>query len=216
MVAAGEAHPSAAIVSSYELNDRRVTGAGLAPNRELISGREACRLFLIGGVYMFGSPTTVLYRADVVRSRRPFFELGRLHEDTEVVFELLREYDFAFVHQVLTFTRVHADSISGAAQDFAPEALDRLILVKRFGREYLDDAEFEACLRQAERLYYGGLVRQWLTQPKRDFWRYHKQGLANAGERLRPHLIARHAGALVLESLLPPVVLRGVKKALDA
>jgi hypothetical protein len=46
-----------------------------------------------------------MFRADVVRSRRPFFEEGRLHEDTELCDELLKTSDFAFVHQVLTFLR---------------------------------------------------------------------------------------------------------------
>jgi hypothetical protein len=79
MVTLAEAQPTTAIVSSYRLIETELGGGGLRPNQTVLSGRDACRLFLLGGVFLFGSPTTVLYRADVVRARRPFFAEGRLH-----------------------------------------------------------------------------------------------------------------------------------------
>jgi glycosyltransferase involved in cell wall biosynthesis len=212
MVGLGLAHPEVAIISAYELNYKEVNGVGVHPSRQVISGREACRLWLIGGVYMFGSPTTLLYRADIVRARRPFYEEGRLHEDTEVVFEILADHPFGIVHQVLTYIRIRAESITGSAQQFAPDRLDRLILVKRFGPQYLTPEELAGALDQAEGAYYGGLIRQWLHRPGGKFWEYHKRGLANAGESLKPGRLVRHLGATLAEGLLPPALLAGLRR----
>ncbi len=212
MTTLATAHPELAIVSAYRLRGTSVLGSGLCPHREIISGREACRLFLIGNVFMFGSPTTLLYRADIVRQRRPFFEEHRLHEDTEVVFDILAEEAFGMLHQVLTFTRVHENSISGAAQDFSPDALDYLILVKRFGQRYLTPCEYDACLRGAERFYYASLAHGWLSRPTLAFLKYHTDGLATAGERLKPSRVVRHLGAALLGGVLPPVLRRRLRR----
>jgi hypothetical protein len=39
------------------------------------------------GIYLFGSPTTVMFRADLARGRDPFAE-GRFFEDAEICFDL--------------------------------------------------------------------------------------------------------------------------------
>ena len=107
----------------------------------VLSGREACRLHLLTDLFLFGSPTTVLYRADLVRARSPFYELGRLHEDTEVCFELLRDADFGFVHQVLSYRSVDPESISGREKDLLSSELDRLIILTMFGTDHLTPTE---------------------------------------------------------------------------
>jgi glycosyltransferase involved in cell wall biosynthesis len=208
-------HPEVAIVSGYEYSGNRILGCGLPPTQRVIPGRDACRLFLMGSVFMFGSPTTLLYRSDVVRQRRPFYEENRLHEDTEVVFELLADHDFGMVHQVLTFTRVREASIMGASRPFAPDALDLLILVERYGRTFLSAAEYAVCLDHAERFYYGSVVRSWLSRPTREFWKYHRDGLASSGLRLKPARLARHLGGVALEHVLPPVLLRSIRRTYD-
>lgn len=155
---------------------------------------------------MFGSPTQVLYRSDVVRNRQPFFDVGRYHEDTEAVFEILKDHAFAFVHQVLTYTRVHSDSISGAAQYFSPNDLDRIILLKRFGNTYLETKEYEQALKTAFNLYYRNFARLLLKNRSMNFWRYHEKGLEMAEEKINLFMITRHAIAIVLQKLLPPVL----------
>ncbi|HEY3496946.1 MAG TPA: glycosyltransferase family 2 protein [Polyangiaceae bacterium] len=209
MVALAEASPNVGVVSSYELRDTEVIGTGLKPSEKVLSGRDACRLFLLDAICMFGSPTTVMFRSDVVRNRRPFYEQGRPHEDTEAVFEVLSSCDFGFVHQVLSYTRVRADSISGAWSDYTPAAFDRLLLIKRYGERFLTPGEFERALRSAERWVYGTIARQWLRErfgaPRPDFWAHQKRVLDLSGESLEPGRMALHVGAAVLkEALLAP------------
>jgi glycosyltransferase involved in cell wall biosynthesis len=111
MVALAEAHPSIGVVSAYRMFGAEVQPTGLPHTRTFLTGRDACRTVLADGIYLFGSPTTVMFRADLVRGRAPFYVEGRLFEDAEVCFELLAGCDFGFVHQVLSFTRTENDSL---------------------------------------------------------------------------------------------------------
>jgi glycosyltransferase involved in cell wall biosynthesis len=213
MVALAEAQPTTAIISSYRLIETELGGGGLRPNQTVLSGRDACRLFFLGGVFLFGSPTTVLYRSDVVRARKPFFAEGRLHEDTEAVYEILTDRDFGFVHQVLSFSRRDESSMTASVRRFLPERLDRLIVIKRFGDLYLDSAEREACLAGALKWYYDGLAKRWLRDRlgARDarFWEYQRKGLASIGETVRSELLMRRVAAVVLRKVVWPVSLLG-------
>jgi glycosyltransferase involved in cell wall biosynthesis len=208
MVALAERHPSVAIVSSYEVRETEVCGTGLHPNRSVLTGREACRLHLLDKIYLFGQPTTVLYRSDVIRARKPFFEEGRLHPDTETTYQILIDHDFGFVHQVLSFIREQEVSISAPVRGF--RALDRLMLVKRYGESYLDAEEYGRCLEEAYRGYYDALARRWLRQrfqPRtrsRAFWDYQHKGLASIGEKLRPELLMLRVGTNLVRGVLNP------------
>ena len=106
MVAVAESHPTVAIVASYYLEGRYVCGSGIEWPTECIPGRIASRLHLLEGRFLFGTPTTLLYRADLVRSREPFYSESSMHEDTELCHEVLADADLGFVHQVLSFSRV--------------------------------------------------------------------------------------------------------------
>lgn len=209
MVGLAQANPNVAVTSALCLRESQVGCAGLHPSRGVLSGRDACRLFLLDGVCLFGSPTTVLYSMDAVRSRRPFFEEGRLHEDTEVVFEVLADADFAFVHQILTFSRVHAESISGAASRFTPDAIDRYVLVKRYGQRVLSPSEYSNCLGHATRWIYGTMARQWVSErvgkARPDFWQYMREGLASVGEEIDTRRFALHVAAITAKGVLSPL-----------
>ena len=86
MVASFEAQDTTVLVSAYFHRGRRIDHLGLPVEIRHMCGRAACRLRLIDDVYLFGNPTVVMYRAEDVRSASPFFETGRLHEDTEACF----------------------------------------------------------------------------------------------------------------------------------
>jgi glycosyltransferase involved in cell wall biosynthesis len=208
MVELAEAHPSVAVVSSYRMVEKEVSGVGLGPKETVVSGRRACRFFLFGKGFLFGSPTTVLYRGDVVRARRPFFELGRLHEDTEALYEILADRDFGFVHQVLSFSRREEGSIMVGSRTFSPDLLDRLIIVRRFGATYLEPDEYQSCSTHALKCYYRALAAQWLRERLRPrdqaFWAYHRHGLNSIGEVVRPHLLTAGALAVLVDTALSP------------
>lgn len=209
MVKAALENPSAVMVSSYRLVEADVDCVGLHPSEKLVSGRRACRMHLLGEAFLFGSPTTVLYRSDVVRARRPFLREGRLHEDTEAAFEILADGDLAFVHQVLTFSRRDPESIMGSATSFNPYVLDRLVITRRFGRDYLTREEYDGLAKEVLDQYYFGLAWRWLQDGCRtrddDFWRWQAKGLASIGERVQTHLLVRYAAELLARRALDPI-----------
>jgi glycosyltransferase involved in cell wall biosynthesis len=208
MVELALAHPNVAIVSSYSLRGTHLEGSGLEPERKIISGREACRLHLLDGVFLFGAPTSQMYRADLLEERRPFFASGRVHPDTEAVFEILANADFGFVHQVLSFSREHLerDSERGIPREFEPDALDRFIIISQYGPVYLDQHEFRDVLASATRWYYSVLARAWLKdrvgQTPEGFWEYHRAGLKSIAEEVQPELLMLALGRLLTRSAL--------------
>jgi glycosyltransferase involved in cell wall biosynthesis len=209
MVAAAEAHPTAAVVSAHNLAETQVWGAGLPASAtpSFFTGREIVRQHLLSPIFLFGSPTTVFYRADVVRARRNFLEEGRYHPDTEAIFDILREHDFVFVHQILTFMRQQEGSISYRSRNHNVEQLDLMILLKRFGPTFLTTAEYEATWKGVGDWYYRGLASEWVRsgfrQADHEFWERQRIGLAGVGESIDMTRVAKAAARLALAPLAP-------------
>lgn len=181
MVSVAEQHPAVGIVSAYALEGQSVKWTGLPYATPILSGREICRKHLLEGVYVFGTPTTVLYRSNLVRCRAAFYNEADIHADTEVCFELLKESDFAFVHQVLTFTREREGSVSSGAADIHAYFGSMLYILTVHGKEYLTDAELEQRLKAHLAAYYKFLGKNMLLRRDDRFWQYHKQSLRQAG-----------------------------------
>lgn len=206
MVSLAEAHPSVGLVSSYYLHDREIWNTGLSVTTSVLSGRETARLHLLDGYFLFGSPSQVLYRSDLVRSRGDFYRTDRLHEDTEVCYELLEESAFGFVHQLLSYTRVEEGSIHDRLRDKLPSELDRLTNVSRFGRSLLDHEDYALAERRALDDYYDGIARRILRSvlpgSQREFWDHQRCWLRSMGRRLSITEIvrglARAVGSIIL------------------
>jgi glycosyltransferase involved in cell wall biosynthesis len=193
MVAVAEQFATAGIISSYRLDDRRVSCAGLPHLSSCYSGRDICRLSLLEDLFVFGSPSTVLFRSDIVRSRVPFYDATRLHEDTEACYEILGEWDLGFVHQVLSFTRRQNECLTATRKLFDPQyCLDKLIVVATFGPRYLDECQYAACLGRKISNYYRFLGQRCLEPVSPEFWKYHSQGLLLAGLPFKRSLFLSH------------------------
>ena len=157
-----------------------------------VSGREVCRLFFLRRLYLFGSPNSLLYRSDLVRSRNPFYD-ERLapFEDGQVCFDLLKSNNFGFVHQVLTFSRRDNESISNRIRPYNYLALFRLQAVVLYAREFLTPLEYELCLEDAERQYFLFLGKSVLKHKPAAFWEFHRQGLGVIGYKLDSSLYTK-------------------------
>jgi glycosyltransferase involved in cell wall biosynthesis len=210
LVAVAERHPNVGVVSSYDLRGTHVYRPRIPVERNVFTGREVARLYFLEWVFPFGSQTTVLFRSNVIDSRRPFFP-DVLHPDTEAVFGVLRERDFGFVHDVLSFVRMQDDSVSARRRDLADSALDRLIITKRFGQHFLNPSEYAACLRDTEQWYYRELGRQWIRgrttarERDREFWSYQQVGLSSIGDEIDWKRVRRSAAMIVRDNLINPM-----------
>ena len=182
MVAVMEAHPSVGIVGAYGQTGQGVLWAGLPYASKVVSGREVCRQRLLGGPYVFGSQTSVLFRSDLVRSRDPFYNESNLHAaDSEACFELLKGSDFGFVYQVLTFSREREGSLLQASKELNASAADRLHELVAYGPCYLTADEHAECLDTTLSKYYDFLATSLLQRRGKSFWDYHKARLKADG-----------------------------------
>jgi len=188
MIELGEENPSVGIVGAYGLQGREVMWGGLPYPSRLISGREICRQLFLDGLYVFGTGTSLLFRSDIVRSRVSFYNESNLHSDSEACCEILKVWDFGFVHQVLTFTRVRENSLFEFSKELNTFAAGRLHDLVTHGPDYLTSDEFRTCLERMLSNYYKVLAARVLKGYDEKFWEYHKRKLVEAGvgfDRLR-------------------------------
>jgi len=205
MVALAEANPSVGVAASYRLCGAEVVPSRLPDLRAVWSGRDACRLALVEDVSLFGSPTSLLLRSDLVRGRDPFYDESRVFEDSDVVFEVLRGCDYGFVHQVLTWSRPdHAGSIWGGLSAYYPMALARILQLKTYGPTYLSSEEYERAAAPLERDYRRFLARAWITRREPKFWEFHRKGLATVHEEIESSALVRGAAELALQYAASP------------
>jgi len=183
MVKVAEANPSVGIVGSYVLEGTRVKCDGLPYPSTVVPGREICRLSLLHrGPYVFGSPTSILIRSDLIRSREMFYDESLIQTvDQEACYSFLQDVDFGFVHQVLTFTRLHDESQTSSSQRLNRLILEKLVILTRYGPVYLSNEEYEKRLEDKMQGYYTFLGRGVLQFRGKEFWDYHKEGLKNLG-----------------------------------
>ena len=181
MVEVAEANPSVGIVGAYRLDEDRVNLDGLPYPSTVIPGRDICRLSLLSGPSVFGSPTALLIRSDIIRSRETFYNESILHADKEVCFDILQHADFGFVHQVLTFTRRHNESLTSLTHRFNTRRLANLIIFLKYGPIYLSREEYEKRLEQVLENYYRFLAKSVFDLREKEFWTYHRNGLEKLG-----------------------------------
>ncbi len=181
MVKVAEANPSVGIVSSYRLHGNRVDLDGLPYPSPVVSGREICRMSLLNSdFYIFGSPTSLLIRSDPIRSRETFYS-EHIYGDVEACYKVLQDADFGFVHQVLTYTRLHDQSQTSFHQQLNSNILGRLTVLIKYGPACLSHEEYEKRLEQRLQSYYRFLGQSILQQREKEFWDYHKQWFERLG-----------------------------------
>ena len=213
MVAVAEEHPSVGIVGAYGLEGPQVMWTGLPYPSTVVSGREVCRWLFLEGLYVFGTATSLLYRADLVRSHDPFYDEGNLHADMETCVALLKTCDFGFVHQVLTFSRLREESLRTVSAQLNTYSTGGLINLVRHGLDFLTEDEFELCVSRKLDEYYGNLAGGLVRGCNKVFWEYHKKKLTEAGVGFSRLRLARVVLAKLVDAALNPK--HGVDKVLQ-
>jgi glycosyltransferase involved in cell wall biosynthesis len=205
MVRLAEEHPSVIIVQAYRLQGKRVAGDGLPYPSTVVPGRNVCRMWLIdGGPSIFGAPSTLLFRSEIVRSRHSFYNESNLHADTEVCLEFLEHHDYGFVHQVLTFQRMREESMTSYSQRFQTYLPRRLYELATYGPKYLSEEEMQRTVRAHLREYYRYLGWQLFKGRDRAFWSLHQSKLASLGYPLSLLKLGAYALSYLLDRLLNP------------
>jgi glycosyltransferase involved in cell wall biosynthesis len=216
MIAVGVSHPTAAIISSYYLTGAQVCGSGVDWKIECVPGRTASRLHLLEGKFLFGTPTTLMYRGDLVAKRQPFYSESSLHEDTELCHEVMANADLGFVHQVLSFNRVGNSGILTALETFHWQILDFYTTLRKSGPLSLSPEELDNRLRTVRAEYFRLLGESVLLGREPAFWNHHRNGLATVGEKLPSRLtLAPQIARAALKAIVRPAWFLGERARLE-
>jgi glycosyltransferase involved in cell wall biosynthesis len=185
MVQLAEENPSVGIVGAYHLcgdeKECHVGLDGLPYHTTIVPGKDACRWHLLGGRQYFGDPSSTLFRSDVIRNSEEFFPNSRENADISAFYKYLRNADFGFVHQVLSYMRVHEDALSAEARKISIYSGSHLLDVCDYGPVYLTKDELEHRLKKVMRDYYRLLARGVISFKGRKFWKYHREILIQYG-----------------------------------
>lgn len=207
MVDLAEANPSVGLVSSFmDSEDGMLCEWIDAP--EVTPGKEVIRLYLQRKIpYVFGNPTTVLYRSEFSRLERPFFSGNPLLSqqlDIEACYNVLLESDFGFIREPLSWMRVHDESITTRNQTINKRLAGQVLLAQHFAPLVMPPDDAAATLDMMMKRYLK-FLSQNLGQDA-VFWDFHGQALRELGvrsPRVRivrtwlarlPHRIARRLG----------------------
>jgi glycosyltransferase involved in cell wall biosynthesis len=210
MIDVAEPNPRIALVGAYRLIGDKPDCFGVPVEQSSFPGTEPCRWQLLGTAYPFGSQSTVMYSAQVVRDRAPsFFPENRFFMDVDVAIRILRNADFGFVHQVLSYSRDQPASITSDTSHFNWWRLLQYLMVEQYGRDFLTPEEFEARYDEVTKDMYKGLGTQWVMDRvrfgrKEGYWEFQRQHLGDIGVQLRPTMLARGVVAAGLSMLASP------------
>lgn len=168
MVAVADAHPSVGIVSSYRLVGKSVEHDGLLSlGEDVMAGREAVRRILLHATppwpdlgWVTGSPTSLLVRTDFLRGRPDFYDETLWHADPDAALRVLTHSDLGFVHQILTYTRLHAKSMTPVSYRVNTFLAEQGRLLARHGPTALAAGEYRANMRRWMRQYAWLIVKQ--------------------------------------------------------
>ena len=216
MVRVAEEHPTVGVVSSFTMDGQAVLTNSPASGATVwhpgphpscfLPGRELCRSELFGDSgYMLGTMTSLLLRCDLVRKRPVFFNEPHLHADHEFCFEVLKEADFGFCQQVLSYTRPRPGSTSSFAEKFDVIVLGKFAIFLKYGHELLDQAEYARVLTKRRGAYYKSLAHNVLRLRQEKYWQYHRDTLSAYGHRISPFLLIAALIGDVFSHFLHPV-----------
>lgn len=192
MVEVMEEYPSVGIVSAYRLAGNHVDLDGLPYPSNFNSGLEVARRYLLQGLSQFGSPSSLLIRSDLIRKRERIYDESYLSSDTGACLDMLKESDFGFVHQVLTFTRLHENSVTNtlAGQSFA-QLHGELKFQLEYAPFFLTDKKYKKRLSDKINLFYILLARNVLQEKSMKAFKKQLQILDELGLQFKNGKFAR-------------------------
>ena len=204
LVDLAERHPSTAMVASYAARTTGVTWSSLPLEKEVFAGSEIGRLFLLNEVTYFFVPSTVLYRASVVRATEAFFPGSAPSADLEACLNCLKEGDLGFVHQILSFERVHAEAVNFRIIQQKLQWLDGLRILNEFGPDFLTPEEQRRQVEWWLSGYFKDLAAGCVKLQAREFWSLHRDGLNQLGYSIYDRRLAEAIVGKALDLILNP------------
>lgn len=206
MVNLAENNPHVGIIGSYQKAGEFIKWKGLPTDVQVISGKEVCRLSFLENLDVFGTPTSLLYRSDLIRENNPFFPNTYPYSDTSACYKYLQYFDFGFIHEVLSVERLHDQQISSGAFKLMTSEIAIIHNLLEYASFYLTEQEIELLKSETLEKYYkllGGFV---LKMMGREFWKMHRTRLKELGYPLKWKKIIKYSFYEVADELRDPKI----------
>ncbi len=212
MVSVAEENPSVGVVGSYQLSGGGTDWAdwcikwGQIPYPSVVvPGQQIGRIYMLGGPDVFGSPTSLLYRSDLVRSQDRFYPNLTAEADTSACCRCLSHTDYGFVHQVLSYERVHKVRVTTRSRSLNAYISSRIGDLLTYGSAFLSPEERSRRLAMLFEEYYDFLASSALRRREREFWTVHRRLLGELGYPLSRAKLARHVLKALARLTLSPM-----------
>jgi glycosyltransferase involved in cell wall biosynthesis len=180
MVAAAERYPGVGLVGCQHHRQGPAETSGWPHDREHFSGREALEHILLGKGMILA--THVLMRRDALDLSQPLYKRGLVASDTQMCLRVLTKADWAFVHEDLATTRVHAGSVTNAlAAPTQIQYFEGLMLLKEFGPAAFPPDCLADVLTRFRRSYRRRILR-WRMEGLNTVHARHMAALSEIGE----------------------------------
>jgi len=208
LVGLAEANPSVGMVGAYQLSGGEdiwyVRNVGLPHSQTVVSGRDICRAHLLGMQRVFGNPTSVLYRTDLMRNTDGFFPNATQEADTSACLKHLRYADFGFVHQILAHERIHYQRATTTSLESNAYVSAEISDCQEYGDWYLTKQECEARINELLNQYYAYLSASAFKFKDKKFWSYHADRLSELGYRFDGRKLSMGIASRALDLTLNP------------
>jgi glycosyltransferase involved in cell wall biosynthesis len=207
MIELMEANPSVGMVGSYELSGSRVRWQGFEYPQPVFPGHELCRRIFLGDdpEFGFGAPSSMMYRADIVRNNPEFFPNPSPHSDTSACFKYLQNSDFGFVYQVLACERMHGATQTSKSADMNRYSSAYLNDLIEYGPFYLSKEECDRLVKRQLNNYHRFLAVSLIGFRGNEFWQYHRSRLEELGYPLKASMLLKGAVIAILRGARHPV-----------
>jgi len=211
MVSVAEENPSVGIVGAYQLSgggadwaDWCIKWAQISYPSVVVPGRQIGRIYMLGGPDVYGTPTSLLYRSDLVRKQDRFYPNLAAEADTSACCQCLSHTDYGFVHQVLSYERVHNVRITTTSRSLNAYISSRIRDLLTYGSAFLSPEEQSRRLAMLFEEYYDYLASSMLRRREQEFWTVHRRLLSELGYPLSRVKLGKHILKAVVRLILNP------------
>jgi len=193
MIELAEEFPQVGIVNSYYLDDTIVRPQGLPYPSTVLSGRSVSAKYLTDHHTYFGAPSNLLIKSEIILNRDEVYDPENIHSDHAVCLDILKEYDFGFVHQVLTYSRRHPDSHTNqVAEKYRTYKVGKIKCLMEHGPYYLGPDVTEELLNETINDYYRSFIRRSVYGFSKKHYDFHIKKISEMGLSVDYLKVLRH------------------------
>jgi glycosyltransferase involved in cell wall biosynthesis len=194
MVSLAEENSKIGIVGSFFLDDLAVQPNYFPYTENIIPGKVVGETYFLDKITLFGPPSILLIRSDLIRNRENMYDPNNIHSDHGACLDIFREYDLGFVHEVLTYSRRHNESHTNRlANKFDTYLIGRIKNLKEYGPYYIGQKKTDQLFVSYMNTYYQKFVKWSIVQCSKDIYDYHINQIKQMGEKIEYSKIAKNS-----------------------